>query len=71
MNSVAETVDRQLEPKDAAAQQEQITQCEKFTRDVLKKVLQKFITEKLAPLINSVVETYVDQIKLTKDITEQ
>ena len=70
LNRQAQEVDQELAPKKHEDSQEQIKECEKFTRDVLKNVLQRFISEKLVQAINSIIDDYVTNLKMPKDINK-
>ena len=70
LNRQAHETDIELEPKKHEDSQEQIKECERFTRDILKNVLQRFISEKLVQAINSIIDDYVTNLKMPKDITK-
>ena len=69
MNQHASQIDQQSAPKTQEESQDQIKACEKFTRDVLKNVLQRLIDCSLLPTLTKIIDVYVTNLKMPKDIT--
>lgn len=67
LNMPAIEKQRQLLPKDDEQMRFQMQICERFTREVYKRVLMPFITEQLVPLIKQTVHRYIDPLRMNKE----